>query len=119
VLRGLARGALGRRADHHRGAGGAEAVEGLDDLRLAHHDCEVVTADAPLDSSLLPDDEDSEPPDDSVAVEDSVAVDGDDELVEDLLPEELPDELLDELPADVLMACFVERAGSCPDASWT
>jgi hypothetical protein len=86
------------------GAGGAEAVEGVDDL-------------------------DSSPPED--VPEDSLLVEGELEVVPDSValeePEdsEAPEELVDPDEVDVVEEAFaavlvlLESAGSCPEASWT
>jgi hypothetical protein len=102
VLGGLPGRALAARTLHQGGAGGAEAVELLDDLGLVHQDCDVVTAEAPLlDSSPL-EDELEEPvpfdvdPLDVEPLEDSPLadslLDGELELVEDSAPVLVPED---------------------------
>jgi hypothetical protein len=120
-------------ADHEGLANRSEALERLADLGAGCHDCEVVTGAAlwldsvageldPLEDSLLAEDE---------LVDVSELVVGVLELVEDVLfavlllatavfaavlfgAEAVTLEVL-----VVLVPFFVERAGSCPEASWT
>jgi hypothetical protein len=84
----------------------AEALELVDRLRLAVHDCDVLTADAPLlDSSSVPVELDE--PDSEVEVLDS-----------ELLGAPVDSDLL-ATSAARRRAALADRAGSCPEASWT